>query len=654
MMLGSSSVAAQELPVAAQLARDFGKRELVQSISLSPDGVYFAALVAGKGQSEVLLIGRVDGSEEARPILNADGDPERLTRCNWANNSRLICTISTVSGNGVDAVTFTRSLAIDRDGKNMKVVSARPGNNALEYMQNGGSVIDWFGDAQGSAVLMTRQFVPEASSETNIGSTQQGLGVERIDPLTLKRQLVERGSALAVEYITDGLGTVRIMGVRPEDASGYVKNQIRYRYRKPGSRDWLPLSTVGAADPGGNAFDPWAVDPTANVAYGFDTLDGRRALFKVALDGTAKRDLVFARPDVDIDGLIRIGRKNRVVGVSFATDRRQTAFFDPELKKLQSALQKAVPDLPLVSFVDSSSDESMLLIWMGSDVDPGRYMVYDKATRHLDQLVAVRPDLENRKLAVVKAVTVQAADGAQIPAYLTIPTGSDGKKLPAIVMPHGGPGARDEWGFDWLAQFFAARGYAVLQPNYRGSTGYGDDWFVENGFKSWRVAIGDVNDAGRWLIKEGIATPDHLAIVGWSYGGYAALQSSVLDPDLFKSIVAIAPVTDLDSWREELRGFKEYALRDQFIGNGPHVREGSPAKNAGVFKVPVLMFHGDRDQNVGIGESRLMASRLKAAGKAVELVEFKGLDHQLDDSEARATMLAKADAFLRTTMKLPE
>lgn len=638
-------------PAPATIATAFGAREFVRSISMSPDGLNYAVLLADKGQGVVLAVGPVDKSQTARPILASDGDPERLTGCQWANDTRLLCSFVTVSGKGVDAIGFSRTVAIDRDGKNMQMVTARPNDGALGPLQNGGNVIDWFGDAQGSAILMTRQYVESAATGTGIASTDNGLAVERVDPVTLKRTLVERASPSAVEYITDGLGTVRIMGLRPENGSGLFKDRINYRYRKQGSRDWEPLSTV---DGSGTGFDPYAVDAAANVAFGFQKVDGRRALVKMALDGTGTQETVFARPDVDIDGLIRIGRKHRVVGVSFATDRRETAFFDPELKRIQVGLKKALPALPLVSFVDSSNDESRLLLWLGSDVDPGHYAVYDKKTRRLDLLIDSRPQLEGKSLSPVKAVSITAADGAQIPAYLTLPPGSDGKNIPAIVMPHGGPGARDEWGFDWLAQFYAARGYAVLQPNYRGSTGYGDQWFVENGFRSWRVAIGDVNDAGRWLIKQGITTPDHLAIVGWSYGGYAALQSSVLDADLFKAIVAIAPVTDLDSWRAELEGFKEYALRDSFIGKGPHVREGSPARNAGVFKAPVLMFHGDRDQNVGIGESRLMTSRLKAAGKAVEFVEFKGLDHQLDDSSARATMLAKSDAFLRATMKLPE
>ena len=190
-----------------------------------------------------------------------------------------------------------------------------------------------------------------------------------------------------------------------------------------------------------------------------------------------------------------------------------------------------------------------------SDTDPGMLYLYTKATRGLAEVLPIRNELVGVAMGKMTPVSFPAADGTMIPGYLTLPPGSDGKGLPAIVMPHGGPGARDEWGFDWLVQFYAARGFAVLQPNYRGSTGYGSAWYQKNGFQSWRIAIGDVNDAGRWLVSQGIAKSDQLGIVGWSYGGYAALQSSVLDPNLFKAIVAIAPVTDLDRLREESRNF---------------------------------------------------------------------------------------------------
>jgi dipeptidyl aminopeptidase/acylaminoacyl peptidase len=320
------------------------------------------------------------------------------------------------------------------------------------------------------------------------------------------------------------------------------------------------------------------------------------------------------------------------------------------MRRLVEQLSRAIPNLPLIRIVDASEDESKLIIWAGSDTDPGRYYIYDKASRELGEIMLARPELEGVTLAQVRAVTYRAADGTQIPAYLTLPPGGSGRGLPAIVMPHGGPGARDEWGFDWLAQYFAGRGYAVLQPNFRGSAGYGDAWFQENGFQSWRTAIGDVNDAGRWLVSEGIANPAQLAIFGWSYGGYAALQANVLDPNLFHAVVAVAPVTDLNLLKEEWRNWTTFAQVRDFVGSGAHIREGSPAQNAAAIRAPVLMFHGEMDRNVGVGQSRLMRERLQGAGRPVELVVFPRLDHYLEDSEARAQMLRQSDAFLRTSL----
>ncbi len=215
--------------------------------------------------------------------------------------------------------------------------------------------------------------------------------------------------------------------------------------------------------------------------------------------------------------------------------------------------------------------------------------------------------------------------------------------------PHGGPGSRDEWGFDWLAQFYAHQGYAVLQPNFRGSAGYGDAWFQKNGFQSWRTAIGDVSDGGRWLMSEGIADPGKLAIVGWSYGGYAALQSAVTSPDLFKAVVAIAPVADLAQLRTEGMRYVSGAVTRDFIGSGPHIREGSPAQNAAAIKAPVMLFHGTLDSNVDVAQSKLMNDRLRDAGKRPQMVIYPGLTHNLADLTARADMLRKSDQFLRAS-----
>jgi dipeptidyl aminopeptidase/acylaminoacyl peptidase len=187
----------------------------------------------------------------------------------------------------------------------------------------------------------------------------------------------------------------------------------------------------------------------------------------------------------------------------------------------------------------------------------------------------------------------------------------------------------------------------VLQPNFRGSSGYGDQWFRDNGFRQWKVAIGDVNDAGRWLVKQGIADPRRLGIVGWSYGGYAALQSGVLDPGLFKGIVAIAPVTDLDRLREQYRGWSNRFTASEFIGSVDVAKEASPARHAQQIKAPVLLFHGGLDRNVHIDHSKMMATRLQSAGVPNRLITWDNLDHYLEDSDARITMLRTSDEWLK-------
>jgi len=186
----------------------------------------------------------------------------------------------------------------------------------------------------------------------------------------------------------------------------------------------------------------------------------------------------------------------------------------------------------------------------------------------------------------------------------------------------------------------------VLQPNYRGSSGYCADWYGRNGFKAWDVAIGDVNDAGRWLVSEGIARPDQLAIAGWSYGGYAALQSQVLDPALFKAVVAIAPVTDLDYLQSDARAYTNFRLVRDYVGQGPHVEAGSPRRHAERFAAPVALFHGTRDLNVDVRHSRAMEKALQDAGKPVVYHEYEDLQHGLGDSKARTDMLATIGRFL--------
>lgn len=632
-------------------AKAFGALESIRDLSLSPDGRRVAYVAPTGGSGYALYTIDLEKGAIPKRAYSANGKPERLLWCDWVSNDRLVCRVYWVAANVTyDVLPFSREIAVDADGANAKLLSRRDNENMHGFQLSGGNVIDFLPDENG-AVLMTRQYVPDDVGGTRTGSDKRGLGVDRIDTRTLIATHVEQPREHAVEYLSDGRGAVRIMGL--ESTRGVVGDEwsgaVNYVYRLPDSKEWKPLSTFDSRD--GSGFNPYAIDHDLNVAYGFKKQDGRFALFSVALDGSLQEKLIFSRPDVDVTELLHIGRRHRVVGVRYTTDYGHAVYFDPVIAKLLAALGRALPDSPMLGVVDASLDESKLLIRGASDHDPGVYYLFDRNSHQLNTFLVVRDQLEGVKLATVKPITYPASDGTLIPGYLTLPPSADSAKgLPAIVMPHGGPSARDEWRFDWLAQFYANRGYAVLQPNFRGSNGYGDAWLENNGFQSWRRAIGDVVDAGRWLVSEGIADPSKLAIVGWSYGGYAALQSAVVAPDLFKAVVAIAPVTDFASLKESRRNWTDFTLVSQYIGDGPHIREGSPAQNADKIKAPVLMFQGLLDRNVPIGQSRLMDDRLKKAGVPHELVTWPDLDHQLEDSDARAEMLRKSDAFLHKSM----
>ena len=645
LALGTDQLAAQPAP-AANLAEKFGALETVDQISLAPDGSKIAYL-GQLGADQVIYVVDLVAGGAPKPIIKAESREARFSWCGWSTPQRLVCDVRTVlSDNGV-LLGFSRLIALDADGKRLVKLTQDQSNRALRIVQDGGTVLDWSVPGEPGKILMTREYVPENTMGTNLRSDKDGVGVDMVDTVTLKRSKVESPRRGAVEYLSDGRGNVRMVGLQDTNSQGYAKDTVSYLYRRQGSRDWEPLTKLDLAGTKNGNFTPMTIDADTNAVVGFDYDAGMIGLYSLALDGSKAQRKLLGRSDVDIDAVITIGRQRKVVGASYATERRTIEYFDPALAALGRALTKALPGKPNVDIIDSDDSGTKLLVLAWSDTNPGMFYLLDRKTNKLEELLPVRQELAQVPLAPMKAVTYKAADGTIIPAYLTLPVGSSGKGLPAIVMPHGGPGSRDEWGFDWLVQYYAARGYAVLQPNFRGSAGYGSAWYQQNGFKSWRVAVGDVNDAGRWLNSQGIAAPGKLAVLGWSYGGYAALQSPVLDPGLFKAIVAIAPVTDLERLRKEAEPYSNFSLVNAFIGTGPHVREGSPAQNAAAIKAPVLLFHGTLDQNVGVGESRLMADKLRGAGRTVTYVEFPGLGHQLNDSAARTRLLTESDAFLR-------
>ena len=618
----------------------FGVRESAVGLDLSPSGGYVSYVAPAPGGGAVAFIADVQ-SGDSKPFLNSGKGGERLRWCRFVTDQRLICRYTAIVDDSGQLLGFSRLIAINSDGTGIKELGQPSSFYDASIRQSDGNVLDWLPGGNGS-ILMAREYIPETGKTgTRVVRTKAGYGVDRIDTNTLSVAVVEPANHEAGGYMTDGLGNVRIMmfaGV----ANDLLTGKTKYYYRTKGSRDWRSLTDYVDDD----QFEALAVDATTDSLYALKPLDGRKALYRIHLTDTPTTEFVASNPHVDIDNVIRSANGQRVIGYTFAEDKRKGEYFDPEYKALVAALGHAIPNLPMIDVEKASADGNKVLIFAGSDNDPGRYFVFDKKTKNLAEILLVRPELENQKLANVKPVAVKSPDAVTIPAYLTLPPGKEAKNLPAVVLPHGGPSDRDEWGFDWLAQYLASKGYAVLQPEYRGSAGFGDAWLMQNGFKSWRTSIGDITASAHWLVSEGIADPARLAVVGWSYGGYAALQSAVTEPSLFKAVAAIAPVTDLSMLKKESEGYTNWKIVSDFVGSGPHIAEASPLRHAAAIKVPVLLVHGDMDQNVGVLESEKMEAALRAAGTPVEFLRFKALDHQLEDSAARTEMLTKIGQLL--------
>jgi pimeloyl-ACP methyl ester carboxylesterase len=641
---------------ANDLARRLGSRADVLGISLSPLGKQIA-YIAPDGSGERVMVVDLDAGGNPRAVISVNQEGGHLTWCKWPTEAQLICNLRLTAPFQNSLIGWSRLYVINTDGSGSRMLDP-DSSRTIGISQYGGTVLAFDVKGETNKVLMTRPVYAQATTGTLIGSSEGGLQVEEVDVTSLKRSQVEKLRETASNYIADEDGKVRMVVGFARDTQGFLRSdQPNYLFRPKGSSNFQDLviagPTAGVVNGGIEDLSISAIDSAQDRAIGIGRVGGFRKLLAISLDGSGKVETLLERSGTDVDQAIRIGRSNRVVGAGFATERRQIEFFDPRLKTLMGALDKALGAKGLLEIVDANRDESRLLVMLRSDINPGMTYLYDTTTMKLEELLPLRNGVEPLKLSSMQPITYTAGDGTRIPAYLTLPPGvTSAKRLPAIVMPHGGPEARDEWGFDWMVQFYAQRGFAVLQPNFRGSAGYGTAWMHENGFQSWKIAIGDVNDAGRWLVEQGIADPSALAVVGWSYGGYAALQAGVTAPDVFKAIVAIAPVTDLDLVREDARHFTNFKLVSDFLGHGEHVDEGSPSKHAERIAAPVMLVHGTLDESVSAQHSERMDGALKGAGRRPEFLKFDGLGHSLDDSAARAKVLAESDRFLRKSLGL--
>jgi len=640
----SSPVWAQQKSLAED-ATAFGARPAASSVSLSPDGVNVLYLTPGPGPKTFAVISNL-GSGTSNVVVSSDGKPENISWCNYSATDRVVCSIYAIVDTMGWPLTMSRKIAVNTDGSNAKLLS-RPDRNTDAYMRvSDGYILDWRQSLDGK-VLMARTYVPEEGKiGTTLSDTKEGLGVDLVDTRSARSTSVELPNKQAASYMTDHVGNVRIMRVVERQPDWTLTGRDRYFYRTKGSKKWIPLTEFQDDD----QFDPQSIDTDTDQLYALKKKDGRYALYRIALDGSLAETFIAADPKFDIDTVLVSNDGKKVVGYAVAGERYTKTYFDPEMKGLQGSLSRAMPKTPVISLADSTPDGNKLLIFAGSDQEPGRYYLFDRGAKTLNEAMLARPELEKYQLAEMKSVTITGDGGVQIPAYLTLPVGKDPKNLPSIVMPHGGPASRDNWGFDWLSQFFAARGYAVIQPQFRGSTGFGEAWENENALKNWRHAMNDVASSAKWLAAQGIADPKRMAIFGWSYGGYAALRSAELNPELYKAVIAVAPVTDFGMIKEDAHLTTGAKIIEEMVGGGVEMQRGSPLRNVTSISAPVLLVHGTTDVNVPVRHSDKMADALKSSGKQVEYLRYPGLDHQLPDATARAEMLTKAAELLDRTI----
>jgi dipeptidyl aminopeptidase/acylaminoacyl peptidase len=350
---------------------------------------------------------------------------------------------------------------------------------------------------------------------------------------------------------------------------------------------------------------------------------------------------------------------NRVVGAGVVGE--EPVFFDTQLAEQQKLVNEAFPgESPrLVSW---SQDRSRFVLSTDRRDRAPAFYLYDAREGSAKQIASTYVGLDRSRLPPRQPYRYKARDGVEIPGYLTRPLDATGA-VPLVVLPHGGPAARDTGGFDWIAHFLASRGYAVLQPNFRGSGGFGKAW-EQAGHGQWGVGVmqHDVTDGVAALVSAGIADAERVCIVGASYGGYAALAGAAFTPELYRCAAAIAGVSDLrgmlQSTQNRMGGFSatlSYWRLAMGVDEGreatERLRAASPIEHVADVRAPVLLIHGRDDTVVPIIQSRDMAAALQGAGKTVEVVELEGEDHWLSGAKTRLATLQALDAFLAKHLK---
>lgn len=625
LVIGGPGVAWGRQPVQA-----FAQRPVFTHVSLSPDGQRFAAL-AHQGAETRLITGQV-GQRELKVALSTDSDDQRIYWVQWVSQERLVAQVGVNLYGGAVSTSNLRLLSLRPDGSG-QVDLARNARRVARFRWQADQVVDWLPD-DGRHLLLQLQ---EASSG--------GQAVYRVNVETGARELVKRAEGGVWRWLTDGNHRVRVAVASDEE-------HTELRVADVEGESWRTLWRFRTRDTAAAVW-PLGLGGEGRHLYIEAQHQGRAAVFRVDLaDPALPRTLVLAHPTYDVRGrLLRARRGGEPVGLADAGLDERVHWWHPDWQALSQAVDKALPGRRN-QLLQTSADERRYLVHSSGQGAPGQYLIGDHDTGKLQLLADQYPQLKGVLLGQRKAVRLFARDGLALEAFLTLPPGSDDRpRGPLVLYPHGGPASHDRHSIDMLSALLADRGVAVLQVNFRGSSGYGEE-FLRAGLQQWGQAMqDDLSDAVQWAVDQGVADPARVCVVGGSYGGYAALMGLVKTPGLFRCAASVNGVTDLVEVAERhARGRVATEAVTEQLGHGwqdrDRLRDNSPLAQAARIDRPVLLVAGSLDRVVPVAHSRDMHQALRAAGRPVRYLELPAGDHGLARQTDRLAWFEAVAGFI--------
>ena len=591
--------------------RDFFKNPEKAYFQISPDGNYISFTQPYEKRMNIFVQAR--GSNEAKRVTAVtDRD---IAEYFWKGNDRLI--YSKDFGGDENFHLF----AVDREGGNVKDLTPFDSTTVR--------LIDDLKDDPTDVIISMNKRKKEIFDAYRLNTVTGNLTLIAENPGNITGWVTDHAGGIRVATTTDGVNTSLLFRENEKDTFKVI----------------LTTNFKESFSPQFFTFDNKNLYAASNL--GRDKV----AIVKFDLANSKELELIYENPEVDVDGIAYSRLRKVPTVITYVTWKTERKFLDKETEDLYKKLEKQLPGHEVyVTF--NNKNEDVFIVRTMSDRTLGSYYLYEKKSGKLTKLADRNPWLNENDLAEMKPITYQSRDGLTIHGYLTLPKGKTPKNLPVVINPHGGPWARDVWGFNPEVQFLANRGYAVLQMNFRGSTGYGKK-FWETSFKEWgKTMQDDITDGVRWLIDQGIADPKRIAIYGASYGGYATLAGVTFTPDLYTCGVDYVGVSNMFTFMKSIPPYWKPFL-DMF-----HEMVGDPSKDSLLFasvspvfhadqiKVPLLVAQGARDPRVNINESNQIVDGLKKKGIEVEYMVKDNEGHGFSNEENRFDFYDAMEKFL--------